>query len=377
MSTPLILPAVAPVLRADGLVLRPWETSDAAFVLELAADPETLRWADNFRGLASSGDALAWIKARRERVTMWVVCASTSPGADRLGWVGLSYLEPRERSMMISYGSHPAWRRQGVTRRAVDAVTAYAFDATGLGLVRVSLEHAVGNTASCRVASAAGYAVEGTLRQRLMGVGGPAVRGGLDDSHAHARLATDPAGPLPPEPDPIEPVEIVAGAYQLTIPDADLDAEALLAASDDDEIRLWNAGPTTVEAARAWCSNRGDWSDGGHVSWLIKDTPGAVLGSISIFQINHKALSGQAGYWVARSARGHGVASSALSAASRFAFSGLGLARVELYHAVANVASCRTADRAGFALEGTHRQSYRYGDGLLHDEHSHARLGSD
>ncbi|MDQ1615779.1 MAG: hypothetical protein QOJ60_1718, partial [Actinomycetota bacterium] len=51
--------------------------------------------------------------------------------------------------------------------------------------------------------------------------------------------------------------------------------------------------------------------------------------------------------------------------------------RVELYHAVANPASCRVAEKVGFRHEGTLRQSYVYGDGTRHDEHLHARLAGD
>ena len=32
---------------------------------------------------------------------------------------------------------------------------------------------------------------------------------------------------------------------------------------------------------------------------------------------------------------------------------------------------------AGFRLKGTLRESYRYGDGQVHDEHLHARLADD
>ena len=41
------------------------------------------------------------------------------------------------------------------------------------------------------------------------------------------------------------------------------------------------------------------------------------------------------------------------------------------------VSSCRVAEIAGFGLEGRLRQSYRYPDGVYHDEHLHARLASD
>ena len=50
---------------------------------------------------------------------------------------------------------------------------------------------------------------------------------------------------------------------------------------------------------------------------------------------------------------------------------------MQLYHAVDNPASCRVAVKAGFVLEGRPRESFRYGDGQLHDEHLHGRLATD
>jgi RimJ/RimL family protein N-acetyltransferase len=44
---------------------------------------------------------------------------------------------------------------------------------------------------------------------------------------------------------------------------------------------------------------------------------------------------------------------------------------------VANPASCRVAEKAGFRLEGTMRASFRAEDGQRYDEHLHARLATD
>jgi RimJ/RimL family protein N-acetyltransferase len=64
-------------------------------------------------------------------------------------------------------------------------VTQWAF--TERGLARVQLEHAVPNLASCKVAVAAGFVLEGTTRSAY------AVPGqGREDCHIHGRLATDP-----------------------------------------------------------------------------------------------------------------------------------------------------------------------------------------
>ena len=44
---------------------------------------------------------------------------------------------------------------------------------------------------------------------------------------------------------------------------------------------------------------------------------------------------------------------------------------------MANPGSCRVAERAGYLLEGTLRDSHRYGDGRRYDEHVHGRLTTD
>ena len=64
-------------------------------------------------------------------------------------------------------------------------------------------------------------------------------------------------------------------------------------------------------------------------------------------------------------------------AASRWAFGTLGVDRIELCHAVENVASGRVAEKAGYLFEGRLRRSYRYGDGVKHDELLWARLSDD
>ena len=61
----------------------------------------------------------------------------------------------------------------------------------------------------------------------------------------------------------------------------------------------------------------------------------------------------------------------------RWAFRSLPLDRIELAHAVQNEASAWVAAKAGFTHEGRLRQSYRYGDGVKHDEFLWSLLRSD
>ena len=154
------------------------------------------------------------------------------------------------------------------------------------------------------------------------------------------------------------------------------DAPAVDAAAADPGIRLYN--PITKPGVE-WCAERADWSDGGHASWAIADPddPVQLLGSVSLHKIDLDQSACEAGFFVVPAHRGRGLAGAALRAATGFAFTELGLRRVELFHALENLGSCRTVEKAGFRLEGVHRESYRYGDGVWHDEHSHARLRSD
>jgi RimJ/RimL family protein N-acetyltransferase len=82
-------------------------------------------------------------------------------------------------------------------------------------------------------------------------------------------------------------------------------------------------------------------------------------------------------YWVLPEHRGHGIAPRALETAARHAYDAVGLHRLRLQHALANTASCRVAEKAGFALESVQRESclLRGPDGpVFVDEHQHVRL---
>ena len=102
-----------------------------------------------------------------------------------MGNVSLFAIDTDDLVAKIGYRVHPDARGRGVARQMVDAVTRWAF--TERGLARVQLEHAVPNLASCKVAAAAGFLLEGTTRSAY------AVPGhGREDCHIHGRLATDP-----------------------------------------------------------------------------------------------------------------------------------------------------------------------------------------
>ena len=176
----------------------------------------------------------------------------------------------------------------------------------------------------------------------------------------------------------IEPFELPAGPLLLR-PWRDDDVDAVWDALQDPEIRLWNgAGSGSREAVAAMLRGRRDWSAGDHASWAVVDAAtGALLGSVSLHSIDHEQSDAEIGYWTVPAARGRGVAAGAVVAACRWAFEALGIDRIEICHAVENAGSGRVAEKAGFTCEGRLRRSYRYGDGVKHDELLWSRLSDD
>ncbi|WP_239134206.1 GNAT family N-acetyltransferase [Rugosimonospora africana] len=162
------------------------------------------------------------------------------------------------------------------------------------------------------------------------------------------------------------------------------DRPAVVAAYADPAIQRWHCRSMTEDEARDWIAAwplrwRGETGAG----WAVLDVgldadvdAGPVAGQISLRRVNLGDGLAEVSYWVLPHARGRGVASRALSALTAWCFATLGLHRIEVYHSTANPASCRVAQRAGFAAEGTKRSEARHADGW-HDMHLHARLAGD
>lgn len=177
---------------------------------------------------------------------------------------------------------------------------------------------------------------------------------------------------------PPEPVRLPAGPVLLR-PTLVSDAAAASTMFDDPDMRQWYSGPESLDEVRVeqWCRSSSDWSSGTHATWAIADAEDRMVGNLSLVAIDLVRRTATIAYRVTREARGRGVATHAVLAASRWAFTRLGLERIELEHAVANRASCRVAERCGYRFEGVKRGGYRADDGVRWDAHLHGRLHTD
>lgn len=113
-----------------------------------------------------------------------------------------------------------------------------------------------------------------------------------------------------------------------------------------------------AEAFAAFCE-RG-WSEGTHHEFAIQGDACDYIGSCALSGVRRDSLSANLAYWVRTDATGGGVAASAARRVAAWGVSSLGLQRIEVSMATANVASRRVAERAGAQAEGILRNRVRY-----------------
>lgn len=154
------------------------------------------------------------------------------------------------------------------------------------------------------------------------------------------------------------------------------DRPVVVAAFGDRAVQQWHCRSMTDDEAADWIASWSRrWRDETDASWAVL-AAGIVVGQVGLRRIDLAEGSAQVSYWVLPAARGHRVAPRALVALSGWCFQELGLHRLGLSHSTANAASCRVAEHAAFAAEGTKRGSGLHADGW-HDMHLHARLATD
>jgi RimJ/RimL family protein N-acetyltransferase len=107
---------------------------------------------------------------------------------------------------------------------------------------------------------------------------------------------------------------------------------------------------------------------------LLERATGELVGASGLHRADWATPKVEVGYWCRTSRLGNGFVSEAVLALTQFAFSELGMARVELITDESNERSRRLAERCNFQLEGTLRNDRRAADGVLRSTCIYARL---
>ena len=183
-------------------------------------------------------------------------------------------------------------------------------------------------------------------------------RGGNSKYTRNIRVAHSEASDMPGT---YEPVEMVEDLMSVTGDDLDLE----LAGWADPLIPLITTVPAdfSEEAGLAFIQRQRDrlTSREGYAFVIANASDDHPLGAIGVWIRDIDRGRASVGYWLRSSARGRGAMTVALLAASEWAFETLGIARLELYIEEWNVASWRTAEKAGFIREGLLRNWERIG----------------
>lgn len=160
---------------------------------------------------------------------------------------------------------------------------------------------------------------------------------------------------------PIDPELTLSDGTLMLRPWRDDDAPALFEAVHESIERLgrwlpWCTPTYDLAAARervAVC--RQAWLDGELYAFAVLELGGRLLGSVGLNQLNYAHRFANLGYWVRASAHGRGVAARATRLAAAFGFRELALIRVEIVTDPDNLASRRTAEKAGARFESIAR----------------------
>jgi RimJ/RimL family protein N-acetyltransferase len=160
------------------------------------------------------------------------------------------------------------------------------------------------------------------------------------------------------EPSPPQPT-LTDGVVTLR-PWRPTDAKAVYKACQDPEIPRFVPipQPYTIEDGRWFVTHAAEESVTGpsaHFAIVDPATDG-LLGAISRHgPAEPKTHRAMVGYWLAREARGRGVATRSVRLLTDWTFEATRVIRLELYTDVANEPSGRVALRAGFEFEGVRR----------------------
>ncbi|HWD06547.1 MAG TPA: GNAT family N-acetyltransferase [Amycolatopsis sp.] len=170
----------------------------------------------------------------------------------------------------------------------------------------------------------------------------------------------------------MEPVEINAGAYYLRQLRADRhldDRAALMEAFADPEHRRYvlNYRLRTLDEATEYIALRtAQWAGDERCSWAVAEpTTGRLLGEVGLRDLDFTFGLAEASIWTHPAERGKGIASTALAAALRFGFGGLGLQEISYRHEPSNTVSASVAARCGFTHLGPERTATVSGEPLI------------
>ena len=161
------------------------------------------------------------------------------------------------------------------------------------------------------------------------------------------------------------------------------DAPALFQLISEEKEALLDYFPLTVEsntslmASRSFIRTRAaEIRDGrSYFCGIFENESGALIGQVTVKDINWRVPKCEVGYFIKNSFRGKGYAPEAVKAMCEFCFEKAGMVKVMLRIEDINVSSKKVAEKCGFTYSGLLRNDFRSVDGRLMDCEVWERIG--
>ncbi|MGW7007741.1 GNAT family N-acetyltransferase [Streptomyces sp. NPDC054933] len=162
------------------------------------------------------------------------------------------------------------------------------------------------------------------------------------------------------------------------------DVEAVYAACQDPEIQRWTSVPSpyTREHAETFVGEVAPdgWRDDTQYGFgVFTKGEGQLVGTMGLVRLallRTAERQAELGYWTAKEQRGRGYTVEAARAVCQWAFTELGVQRMEWYAEAGNAGSRAVALKTGFRMEGTLRARIVH-EGTRRDAWTGALLPSD
>ncbi|MDA1279851.1 MAG: GNAT family N-acetyltransferase [Chloroflexi bacterium] len=134
--------------------------------------------------------------------------------------------------------------------------------------------------------------------------------------------------------------------------------------------------PSTVEERRKLLATDMEPTRTGDRHWWMIEWEGKLAGTIDVHAIQKRPRWGLVGYWLGDQFTGRGLMTESLRAVTDWAFTELGLTRLEIQSSIENRASCGVPERLGIGRESIRRQSNVI-NGTAHDMASYVALADN
>ena len=156
----------------DGVILmRPFRFEDAEETFVAVRESLTdlkpwMSWAHDGYSIQDSKEFIRVTRARWQEGTLFAFVITDAKSGSVLGGCSLSHIHPVYHLCNLGYWVRTSRHGEGIAVRATKLAARYAFEK--VGLIRVEVVMAIGNSASRRVAEKSGAHYEGILRNRMV-----------------------------------------------------------------------------------------------------------------------------------------------------------------------------------------------------------------